>query len=102
LSLLPFFEWTTSSEASLWTDALPFSSFFELFARDQADRFFRFLVSLVIFSSCNLMCGFFSSLSLMGRSDMGFMAAISSYKLLVPIAMTGMTMVLEDSTLFFD
>ena len=38
----------------------------------------------------------------MGRSDMAFMAAISSYKLLVPIAMTGMTMVLEDSTLFFD
>jgi len=57
----------------------------------------KFLVSLAIFSSCSLMCASFSSLSLTSRSSMAFMAAISSSKLFVPIVITSMTTVLEDS-----
>ena len=42
----PFFEWTSSSEASLWTDIFSFSSLYELFARDWVGFFSNFLVSM--------------------------------------------------------
>jgi len=101
MSLPPLFEWTSSSEASLWTDAL-FSSLSEFFAGDRAGCFSSFQVSLVIFSSYSLMCASFSLFSLTSRSSMAFMVAISSANLFVPTVMTGMTTVLEDSTSIFD
>ena len=99
MSLPPFFEWTSSSEALLWMDALSSSTLSELFVRDWAGRFSSFLVSLAIFSSRNLMCASFSSLSLTSRSSMAFMAGISSSKLFAPMFMAGLTIVLEDSAL---
>jgi len=102
LSLQPFFEWTSSLEVSLWTDALSSSSLSELFAKDQAGRFPSFLVSLAIFSSYDFMRTSFSLLSLTSHSSMAFLAVISSSKLFVPIVMTGMTTVLEDSALVSD
>jgi len=102
LEFTAFFEWTSSLEASLWTDTLSSSSLSELFTRDKAGHFSIFLVSLAIFSSYILMCASFSSLSLTSHSSMAFMAAISSSKLFVPIVMIGMTTVLENSALVFD
>jgi len=84
-------------EASLWTDALSFSSLYELFAMDRAGHFASFFVSLAIFSSCNMMGASFSPLSLTSHFSMAFMEAISYSKLFVPIVITGMTTVLEDS-----
>jgi len=97
LSLVPFLELTSSSEASLSTGALSSSSLSELLARNQAGLFSSFLVSMVIFSSYNLMRTSLSSLSLTSLSSMPFMAAISSSEFFVPIVMTSMTTVLEDS-----
>ena len=54
LSLLAFFKWTPSWEASLWMDTLSSSSLAELFARDRAGRFSSFLVRLLIFCPASL------------------------------------------------
>jgi len=97
LSLVPFLELTSSSEASLWMGALSSSSLCELLARSQAGLFSSFLVSMVIFSCYNLMRTSLSSLSLTSLSSMPFMAAISSSEFFVPIVMISMTTVLEDS-----
>jgi len=96
LSLSLFFEWTSSSEASLWTDVFSSSSLSELFVKDRASHFSSFQVSLVIFFSYNLMRVSFPLLSLTSRSSITFKVAISSSKLFVSIAMTSTTMVLED------
>jgi len=63
LSLLPFFECTSSLEASFWLDNFSLSSIFELFMTDWAGQFSNFLVSLMICSSCNLMQASFYFLS---------------------------------------
>jgi len=102
LSLPPFFKWTSSLEASLWTDVLFSSSLSERFAGDRASPFSSFRVSLEIVSLYNLMRPSFSSLSLTSRSSMAFIAAIYSSKFFVPMVMTGMTTVLEDSASVFD
>ena len=82
--------------ASLWMNALFSSSLFEIFTRDPAGYFSSFLVSLTIFSSCNLMHSSFSSLSLTSLSSVAFLVAISSSKLFVPIFITSMTTVLKE------
>jgi len=102
LSLSLFFEWTCSSEASLWMDAFSSSSLSEPFVKDQASSFSSFLVSLAIFSYCNLMYASFSSLSLTSLSSMAFMATIFSSKFFVLISMIGMTTDLEDLASFFN
>jgi len=83
-------------------DAFSSSSLSEPFVKDQASSFSSFLVSLAIFSYCNLMYASFSSLSLTSLSSMAFMATIFSSKFFVLISMIGMTTDLEDLASFFN
>jgi len=79
-------------------DAFSASSLSEFFYEGSSWSLSSFLVDLAIFSSYNLMHGSFSSFSLTRFFSVTFMAAISSSKLFVLIVITGMTMVLEEST----
>ena len=83
----------------LWMKTFSSPSLSKLFMKDWTGPFSSFLVSLAIFSSYSLMHALFSLLSFVSFSSIAFMTPISSFQLFVPIVMTCMTAVLEDSAL---